>query len=70
MAEEIDRWGAYRQSHPDTWKQAHKEFINAQFQKQEQFLRRLLKMPQGKKKAREVYDVHNPGGYPSFFTPE
>ena len=63
MSEEIDRWIAYMNQHPKTWKKEHTKFINAQFDKQEAFMQRLLKEPGGKEKVIDLYKIKNPKGY-------
>jgi hypothetical protein len=65
MSEEIDRWIAYMKSHPNTWKQKHTAFINAQFSKSKAFRERLLKLPGGKEKLCKLYDIKNISGFPS-----
>jgi len=49
--EQIVRWANYVRTHPD-WKKFHTDFINAQFIKYHNFLKRLLKSPNGKEKLR------------------
>ncbi len=62
----IARWAAFMKEHPTEWKKIHTEFINAQFISHEQFLKRLLQQPNGKKKVRELYGIKNLEGYPRF----
>ena len=47
--EHIIKWANYIRTHKD-WKKLHTEFINAQFIKHENFIKRLLKTPNGKEK--------------------
>lgn len=63
MSEEIDRWVSYMKENPDKWKKEHTEFINAQFEKSEQFIKRLLKEPNGKEKVIAAYGLKNLKGY-------
>ncbi len=63
MSEEIDRWIKYMKEHPDTWKQVHTEFINAQFEKSERFIHNLLKQPGGRQKVINAYGIKNVKGY-------
>jgi hypothetical protein len=63
MSEEIDRWVRYMKEHPDTWKREHTRFINAQFEKAEDFMKRLLKEPNGREKIIKAYDIKNISGY-------
>lgn len=64
MTDEIDRWIEYMRKNPSTWKKHHTEFINAQFEKADLFIRRLAKQPGGKKKIIEAYNIKNVKGYP------
>ncbi|MFT4326180.1 MAG: hypothetical protein ACMXYK_01635 [Candidatus Woesearchaeota archaeon] len=65
MNDEIDRWVLYMKNNPDTWKEKHTDFINAQFEKSKAFRERLLKTPDGKAKIRELYGIKNVKGFPS-----
>ncbi len=64
--EQIDRWAEYVKKNPN-WKKHHTAFINAQFEKAEQFWEQMLKEPGGKEKLREIYNVKNPKAVPQFF---
>ncbi len=59
----IERWAKFMQEHPMEWKKIHTEFINAQFQKNREFLQRLRKEPNGREKIIELYDIKNVKGY-------
>jgi hypothetical protein len=59
----IDRWAQYMKDNPDKWKRIHTEFINAQFQKHEAFLKRLREQPGGREKIIELYGIRNLKGY-------
>jgi hypothetical protein len=63
MSEEIDRWLRYMKEHPDSWKTEHTKFINAQFEKAEGFMKRLLKTPGGREKLINAYNIKNVKGY-------
>lgn len=63
MSEEIDRWIDYMKKNPDRWKQEHTRFINAQFKKADDFIKRLLKQPGGKNKVIKAYNIKNTEGY-------
>lgn len=63
MSEEIDRWVNFMKENPDKWKKVHTEFINAQFEKQQAFVKRLLKEPNGKQKVIDAYGIKNVKGY-------
>ena len=47
--EQILRWANYVRNNPD-WKNIHTEFINAQFSKYKDFVKRLLETTNGKEK--------------------
>jgi hypothetical protein len=63
LSEEVDRWVKYMGEHPDTWKSVHTRFINAQFEKAEGFMKRLLKTPGGREKLIRAYGLKNIKGY-------
>ena len=47
--QQIKDWADYVRSNKD-WKKLHTEFINSQFIKHDNFVKRLLKTPNGKEK--------------------
>ncbi|PIN74968.1 hypothetical protein COV17_04435 [Candidatus Woesearchaeota archaeon CG10_big_fil_rev_8_21_14_0_10_36_11] len=53
--EQVERWAYFVRENPTTWKKVHTEFINALFDKHEQFKKRILKTPCGKQKLEELY---------------
>jgi hypothetical protein len=59
----IGRWVTFMRENPTKWKKIHTEFINAQFQKNEEFLQRLRKMPKGKQKIINLYEIKNTKGF-------
>lgn len=61
--EHIERWANFVRENPTKWKAPHTEFINALFEKNEQFIQRLLKTPRGKEKLIELYKIKNTKGY-------
>jgi hypothetical protein len=63
MSEEIDRWITYMRENPKTWKKEHTKFINAQFDKSQAFIERLLKEPNGREKVINAYGIKNLKGY-------
>ena len=63
MSEEIDRWIGYMKENPDKWKKVHTEFINAQFEKSNEFIKRLLRQPGGREKVIDAYGIKNIKGY-------
>ena len=63
--DQIERWANFVRDHPTEWKKIHTEFINAIFQKHDEFIERLLKEPNGKQKIIELYGIKNLDGYPS-----
>lgn len=48
--EQIERWAKYVRENPHSWKKEHTKFINALFEKQQEFDKRLLQTPGGKEK--------------------
>ena len=60
---EIDRWVKFMKENPTKWKKIHTEFIDSQFGKSEEFIRRLLKEPDGKKRVISAYNLKNLKGY-------
>jgi len=63
--EQIDRWAEYVKCNKD-WKKLHTEFINAQFQKSEDFYKRLAKTKEGKKKIIELFNIKNKKWHPNW----
>lgn len=63
MSQEIDRWVKYMKDNPTKWKKIHTEFINSQFKKSEEFIKRLLKEPDGKERLISAYKIKNLKGY-------
>lgn len=61
--EQIKRWANFVKNNPTKWKKVHTEFINALFDKHEQFRERLLKTPGGKEKLIKLYGIKNKEGY-------
>ena len=61
--EHVERWAAFVRENPTKWKKPHTEFINALFEKNQQFVERLLKTPRGKEKLIELYKIKNKEGY-------
>ena len=60
----VERWALFVRDNPRKWKTIHTEFINAQFTKSEEFYKRLLKTPGGKKKIIELFNIRNRDAYP------
>ena len=63
MTEEIDRWIKFMKENPDKWKKIHTEFINAQFLKSRNFVKKLLKTPNGREKVINAFNIKNVKGY-------
>ena len=49
------------------WKKDHTEFINAQFEKNEEFIKKMLKTKDGKERLRELYGIKSKSGYDKFW---
>lgn len=58
----IEKWADYVKNNSD-WKKIHSEFINSQFKLHENFIKRLLKEKDGKKKIIKIYNIKNINGY-------
>lgn len=61
--EQIERWANFVRENPTKWKKIHTEFINTLFEKNTQFIEKILKTPRGKEKLVELYDINNKKGY-------
>lgn len=61
-ADHIESWAHFVKTNPN-WKKIHTEFINAQFEKANSFIKRLLKQPNGKEKIIKLYKIKNKKGY-------
>ena len=57
--EQIERWANFVRNNPNGWKKIHTKFINAQFEKQRNFIKRLLEEPDGFEKIVKLYDIKN-----------
>lgn len=57
--EQIERWAHFVKNNPDKWKKIHTEFINAQFEKHNRFVKNLLKQKHGFEKIIKLYDIKN-----------
>ena len=53
--DEIIRWARFVKSHPNEWKAIRSKFINAQFTKHEEFLKRLSSSPGSKEKIDRLF---------------
>lgn len=62
--EQLERWAQFVRDNPTKWKKHHTKFINALFEKNQQFMQRLLKTPHGKEKIIQLYEIKNKEGYP------
>ena len=57
--EQVERWALFVKDNPDKWKKQHTEFINAQFEKHNMFIKNLLKQKDGLEKLVRIYDIKN-----------
>ena len=57
--DQILRQAKYILEHPTTWKQQHTIFINALYEKAQQFVDRLAKQTGGKEKLMNIYHIKN-----------
>ena len=60
----IERWAAFVKEHPTEWQKYQDEFIDAQFQMAEEFMEKLVQLPDGKKRLMDAYGIKNVKGYP------
>ncbi len=61
--EQVERWAHYVKTDP-RWRDAHDQFINAQYEMAHAFIKRLAKQPGGKEKIIKLYGIRNRKGYP------
>jgi len=59
VSQEIADWIAYIKAHPDTWKQEHTDFINAQFDKAYAFIEKIGAEPDGVDRLCTMYGITN-----------
>lgn len=55
--DQVVRWAKFVRDNPTTWKKIHTEFINAIFEKHEQFVQRLKASPGGEEKVRQLQEM-------------
>ncbi len=53
--EQIERWARFVHDNPTKWKKIHTAFIDAIFEKNQEFLERLKTSPGGKEKIERLY---------------
>ncbi|MBS3168015.1 hypothetical protein J4216_02745 [Candidatus Woesearchaeota archaeon] len=58
----IERWAEYVKNNPD-WKKHQTDFINAQYEKFEIFIKNLAKTKEGQEKIVQLYKIKNIKGY-------
>lgn len=58
----LEDWANYVKNNSD-WKKIHTKFINAQFEKANDFIKRLIKQKGGKEKLIKLYGIKNLNGY-------
>lgn len=61
--ESVEKWAYFVKNNPLNWKKIHTEFIDSQFRKSENFIKRLLKQKNGAKKVISLYGIVNVKGY-------
>jgi hypothetical protein len=59
----VERWARYVKEHPDGWKREHTAFIDAQFVKHEEAVKRIQASSNGREKLIELYRIKNLEGY-------
>ena len=65
--EAVEKWAFFVKNNPKKWKKIHTEFINSQFKKSDDFIKRLLNQKDGIKKILELYNIENIRGYLGLF---
>ncbi len=55
--DQVMRWAKFVRDNPTTWKKIHTDFINAIFEKHEQFVQRLKASPGGEEKLRQLQEM-------------
>jgi len=65
--ESVEKWAFFVKNNPKKWKKIHTEFINSQFKKSDDFIKRLLNQKDGIKKILELYHIENMRGYLGLF---
>ncbi len=53
-SEQIQRWANFVRDNPNKWKPIHTEFINAIFEKQDEFLKEMKKTKEGRDKLKKL----------------
>ena len=61
----VEKWAKYVKESNGKWKNIHTEFIDSQFQKAHEFIKRLSKEKDGRKKIIKIYNIKNTKGYPT-----
>lgn len=56
---QVERWANFVKNNPDKWKSIHTKFINAQFEKQQGFVKRILEEKNGFEKVVKIYGIEN-----------
>lgn len=51
----VEHWAQFVKNNPSKWKKIHTEFIDSQFLKHEEFIKRLLDTKGGKEKLAKLY---------------
>jgi len=59
----VESWAEKIKENKIDWKTIHTEFINSQFQKSEEFIKRLSKEKDGIDKIIKLYNIKNIKGY-------
>ncbi len=62
--EMVKKWAEYIRSSNGKWRKIHNEFITAQFDMAQSFIRRLAEQPGGKEKIIKLYGIKNKKAFP------
>ncbi len=60
--EQVERWANFVRTNSE-WRKIHNQFINSLFRNNENFIKKLLKTPNGKEKIIKLYNIKNLNGY-------
>ena len=60
--ESVERWA--KRVKEGNWKEEHTEFINSQFKKAEEVIKKLSETREGCEKIIKLYNIKNIKGYP------
>lgn len=57
--DQVEQWATYIREHPDSWREQHTRFINAQITMANAAIARILQQKNGKEKIVELFGIKN-----------